>query len=128
MWRSTDTPTRPWSSPRLGLWVVLSGVLLLSGCVTPTMRPPQVDLVRFTPMPESQRVLQQPKLKYLVRVDGHEYCARITGFPVTPTSRPMACAFWNVRRKECTIVTPIITGYNYLGHELRHCFEGAFHD
>jgi hypothetical protein len=25
-------------------------------------------------------------------------------------------------------VTPIETGFNYLGHELRHCFEGAFHD
>ena len=70
----------------------------------------------------------EPKIKYLVRPDGYEYCARITGIPVTPTSRPMACAFWNIRRKECTIVTPITTGYNYLGHELRHCFEGAFHD
>jgi hypothetical protein len=40
----------------------------------------------------------------------------------------MACAFWNTKRKECSIVTPIETGFNYLGHELRHCFEGAFHD
>ncbi|WP_197275334.1 hypothetical protein [Limnohabitans sp. 63ED37-2] len=92
------------------------------------MRPPQVDTVRFTPMPESNRVIAQPKIKYLVRQDGYEYCARITGIPVTPTSRPMACAFWNVRRKECTVVTPLVTGYNYVGHELRHCFEGAFHD
>ena len=92
------------------------------------MRPPPVDMVRFVPVPESQRVIVQPKLKYLVRQDGYEYCARITGIKITPTSRPMACAFWNVRRKECTIVTPVVTGYNYLGHELRHCFEGAFHD
>ncbi|MEY3638336.1 MAG: hypothetical protein RIR68_1469 [Pseudomonadota bacterium] len=102
--------------------------LCLSGCETTTMRPPQVDTVRFTPMPESKRVIAQPKIKYLVRQDGYEYCARITGIPVTPTSRPMACAFWNVRRKECTVVTPLVTGYNYVGHELRHCFEGAFHD
>jgi len=106
----------------------LGCVLFLAGCETTTMRPPQVDTVRFTPMTESQRVIVQPKLKYLVRHDGYEYCARITGIKVTPTSRPMACAFWNVRRKECTIVTPQTTGYNYLGHELRHCFEGAFHD
>ena len=77
---------------------------------------------------QAQSFIDQPKIKYLVRQDGYEYCARITGIPVTPTSRAMACAFWNVRRKECTIVTPITTGYNYLGHELRHCFEGAFHD
>jgi hypothetical protein len=71
---------------------------------------------------------QRNLIDYLVRQDGSEYCARITGIPVTPTSRPMACAFWNVRRKECTIVTPLVTGFNYVGHELRHCFEGAFHD
>jgi hypothetical protein len=114
---------------RLGGWVcpLLIG-LVLSGCETTTMRPPQVDTVRFTPMPDAKRVLVQPKVKYLVRQDGYEYCARITGIPVTPTSRPMACAFWNVRRKECTVVTPTVTGYNYVGHELRHCFEGAFHD
>jgi len=119
------------SLPRSRSWLltcVVSTGLFLSGCETTTMRPPQVDTVRFTPMPESKRVIAQPKVKYLVRQDGYEYCARITGIPVTPTSRPMACAFWNVRRKECTVVTPLVTGYNYVGHELRHCFEGAFHD
>jgi hypothetical protein len=109
-------------------FVLLSCVFLLVACVTPTMRPPQVDMVRFTPMNDSQRVIANPKIKYLVRPDGYEYCSRITGIKITPTSRPMACAFWNVRRKQCTIVTPLITGYNYVGHELRHCFEGAFHD
>jgi hypothetical protein len=108
--------------------LLFCGVFLLAACETTTIRPPQVDMARFVPAPESQRVIVQPKLKYLVRQDGYEYCARITGIKITPTSRPMACAFWNVRRKECTIVTPLVTGYNYVGHELRHCFEGAFHD
>ncbi|WP_146188526.1 hypothetical protein [Limnohabitans sp. 2KL-51] len=112
----------------MGLGCVLAIGLFMAGCETTTMRPPQVDTVRFTPMPDAKRVIAQPKVKYLVRQDGHEYCARITGIPVTPTSKPMACAFWNVRRKECTVVTPVVTGYNYVGHELRHCFEGAFHD
>jgi hypothetical protein len=112
----------------VGRGLLLGGVFLVAACETTTIRPPQVDMVRFMPVPESQRVIVQPKLKYLVRKDGYEYCARITGVRITPTSRPMACAFWNVRRKECTIVTPEVTGYNYVGHELRHCFEGAFHD
>jgi hypothetical protein len=112
----------------VGRGLLFCGVFLLAGCETTTMRPPQVDMARFVPAPESKRVIVQPKLKYLVRQDGYEYCARITGIKITPTSRPMACAFWNVRRKECTIVTPLVTGYNYVGHELRHCFEGAFHD
>jgi hypothetical protein len=111
-----------------GLIFLLLSALLLTGCKTATIGAPQVDTVLFVPMPENKRVLNEPKVKYLVRKDGYEYCARITGMAITPLSRPMACAFWNVRRKECTIVTPMQTGYNYLGHELRHCFEGAFHD
>ena len=91
-------------------------------------RPPEVDRSRFETLPPEQRVLQAPKIKYLARKDGYEYCARITGIPVSANSRPMACAFWNVRRNECTVVTPELTGYNYLGHEIRHCFDGGFHD
>lgn len=111
-----------------GLWhlLVLAGACVLTACQT--LQPPAVDQVRFTPQAVTQRTIAEPKIKYLVRQDGYDYCARITGIPVTPTSRAMACAFWNVRRKECTIVTPLETGYNYLGHELRHCFEGSFHD
>lgn len=91
-------------------------------------RPPKVDQVRFEPLPADQRALREPRVKYLARKDGYEFCSRITGIPVTTNSRPMACAFWNVRRSECTVVTPELSGYNYIGHELRHCFEGAFHD
>ena len=104
------------------------GCLVMALTACQTFQPPAVDQVRFTPAALPKRNIPEPKIKYLVRQDGYEYCARITGIPVTPTSRPMACAFWNTRRKECTIVTPVETGYNYLGHELRHCFEGAFHD
>lgn len=91
-------------------------------------RPPLVDRMRFEPLPPEQRMLNEPKVKYLARKDGFEFCSRITGVPITLTSRPMACAFWNVKRQECTVVTPEVTGYNYVGHEIRHCFEGAFHD
>ena len=112
---------------RASRWsALIAVVMMLAACQT--FQPPAVDQVRFHPAPVAKRNIAEPKVKYLVRQDGYEYCARITGIPVTPTSRPMACAFWNTRRKECSIVTPVETGYNYLGHELRHCFEGAFHD
>jgi hypothetical protein len=91
-------------------------------------RPPQVDRVRFEPLPPEQRLLNEPKVKLLARKDGYEFCSRITGIPIGPSSRPMACAFWNVKRRECTVVTPEVTAFNYVGHEVRHCFEGAFHD
>jgi hypothetical protein len=90
--------------------------------------PPMVDRMRFEPLLPEQRMLNEPKVKLLVRKDGYEFCSRITGVPISPASRPMACAYWNVLRKECTVITPEVTGYNYVGHEVRHCFEGAFHD
>jgi hypothetical protein len=91
-------------------------------------RPPAVDRSRFVPLPEEARIMSHVKIKYAVRADGYEFCSRITGIPIRFNSQPMACAFWNVKRRECTIVTPLQTGFNYIGHELRHCFEGAFHD
>lgn len=90
--------------------------------------PPGVDRSRFVPLVEDDRIMSPVKIKYAVRPDGHEFCSRITGIPIRFNSRPMACAFWNVKRRECTIITPLQTGFNYIGHELRHCFEGAFHD
>ena len=124
-WRGLSMKHLSWLFLRLKISCI--SMLTLSGCVA-TFTPPAVDLVRFTPVESNKRNIVEPKVKYLVRADGYEYCARITGLPVTPTSRPMACAFWNTKRKECSIVTPVETGFNYLGHELRHCFEGAFHD
>jgi hypothetical protein len=117
-----------WRVGCLHAWRCLALLWTLSLSACQTIQPPAVDTVRFTPAQLSERNIPEPKVKYLVRPDAHEYCARITGIPVTPTSRPMACAFWNTRRRECSIVTPEETGYNYLGHELRHCFEGNFHD
>lgn len=93
-----------------------------------TFRPPLVDQMRFEPLSPEQRILNDPKIKFVARKDGYEFCSRITGIPISPTSRPMACAYWNVKRRECTVVTPEVTGFNYMGHEVRHCFEGAFHD
>lgn len=37
-----------------------------------------------------------------------------------------ACAKWT--SKTCTIITGAETSHALLGHELRHCFEGKFHD
>jgi hypothetical protein len=90
--------------------------------------PPLVDQARFEPLPPERRILNDPKIRFIARKDGYEFCSRITGIPISPVSRPMACAYWNVKRRECTVVTPEITGFNYVGHEVRHCFEGAFHD
>ena len=36
-----------------------------------------------------------------------------------------ACSFWE--DNSCTIITPKKTTTAILGHELRHCLQGAFH-
>jgi hypothetical protein len=36
-----------------------------------------------------------------------------------------ACSFWT--NDSCTIVVPKMTNNDTLGHELHHCFTGAFH-
>jgi hypothetical protein len=111
---------------RRPLWAWVGALSLLAvGCIA-TFMPPAVDQVYFSPLATDERTIDEVKLKWLVRKDGHAFCSRITGVPITPISMPMACAYWNVVRKECTIVTPFDTGFNYVGHELRHCFEGAF--
>ena len=102
-------------------------VIFLCACETTALAPPTVDRVRFVPAPEEKRTINEPSVRWLLREDASEYCARILGLPNSPTARVIACAFWNVPRKTCGIVTAPATGVNYLGHELRHCFEGPFH-
>ncbi len=46
------------------------------------------------------------------------------GFPVE------ACSFWTNSRvtgNTCMIITSKVTNMGVLGHESRHCFQGAFH-
>ena len=38
------------------------------------------------------------------------------------------CAIWKEDFSSCTIITPLTTTHDVIGHELRHCFEGHFHD
>jgi hypothetical protein len=41
-----------------------------------------------------------------------------------------ACSFWtydSIGSGNCTIITSNITTMGTLGHETRHCFQGAFH-
>jgi hypothetical protein len=38
----------------------------------------------------------------------------------------LACAKW--KGNKCTIITPRQTTMETVGHEVRHCFEGHWHD
>jgi len=83
----------------------------------------------FRPLALEQRVIPEVKLRWLVREDVAQYCARAIQMGqeqafITP---PLACAVWNKSTQECTIVTGTTTSHMVLGHEVRHCFEGHFH-
>jgi hypothetical protein len=110
----------------IGLWGI-GAVLGLAGCSGTMIRPPSVDMEYFQPLPLHQRIMDASKISWQPRNDVHTLCSRITGIPITPTQLPVACAYWNVVRKECTVITGTEYGINYLGHETRHCFEGSFH-
>ena len=39
-----------------------------------------------------------------------------------------ACSFWNGSKSECLIITPKKVNFHTLGHEVRHCLQGNWHD
>lgn len=49
-------------------------------------------------------------------------------FPDAMALHPIivACAGW--AKDQCTVVTGKVTTHQVLGHEVRHCFEGKYHD
>lgn len=89
----------------------------------------KAELGEFTSMPAQNRQMNVVKLRWEIRDDVAAYCASATGMGkerayITP---PLACAIWSVAQRECTIVTARVTTHLALGHEVRHCFEGHFH-
>jgi hypothetical protein len=90
---------------------------------------PAAEYALFTPKTNEQRVIQEVKLRWEVREDVAQYCAKTMGMGqeqayLTP---PVACAVWHVAKKECVVITGKETSHVALGHEVRHCFEGHFH-
>ncbi|WP_233254874.1 hypothetical protein [Limnohabitans sp. T6-5] len=88
----------------------------------------------FTPLTAEQRIMNSVTIKWDVREDAAEFCAKSMrvrslqpGRELAFTTPPMACAIWYVPGKECTVITSHKVSHAVLGHEVRHCFEGHFH-
>jgi hypothetical protein len=88
------------------------------------------EMAPFEAKPVDKRVTNVVMLRWEVREDVAAYCAKVTGMSrdAAYTTPPLACAIWSVAARECTIVTSKVTTHLALGHEVRHCFEGRFHD
>ena len=98
----------------------------LAGC-TYVWKSPSVNPERFMPTPNDTRILDVPIISLVIKSNAHEFCLKMIGMVMNGHQQPIVCAYWNVQKNECTIVTPPHTATNYLGNELRHCFEGPFH-
>lgn len=112
---------------------LLCFVGLVTGCHTMLHTElPASEYEEFTALPASKRIMNVVHIKWEVREDAAEYCAktmrdRSPGREQAFAIPPMACAVWYVPQKECTIVTSPKVTHTVLGHEVRHCFEGHFH-
>ena len=66
-------------------------------------------------------------LLWVVSLDPDSECRQASGQKLQDRRGVIrACAVYNA--KSCTIITGVETSHAILGHELRHCFEGRFHD
>lgn len=107
------------------VWVMAA----LTGCASMQASIPMSELDSFTAKTETQRVLNQVRVRWDVRDDASKVCGSKMASLGTQkvAAAPIACAVWNVATKECVIVTGRQVAHVTLGHELRHCFEGHFH-
>ena len=66
-------------------------------------------------------------IRWVVSDDPNTECREAAGQKLQDRRGEIrACAVYT--SKTCTIITGTQTSHAILGHELRHCFEGRFHD
>lgn len=122
----------------LGRAATLAGAVLmvggLSACATTETTAshepafPTEDVAFFHAAPPKRRIMDSMALTWLVvgNVDGK--CKSMMQDPEKLANRYVwGCAVMSVEQKTCTVVTGVHTHHAVLGHEVRHCFEGAFH-
>ena len=88
-------------------------LLLLAGCAA---RP-------FTANPRVAQTVVEWRI-----VDDADRTCRELGTRVPMGYRIQACVSLQTDLAKCVIYTPRETTMEYLGHELRHCFKGMWHD
>ena len=108
------------------IWIPM---VLLAACQSMPHDVSSHEMKTFKPLALEKRVIAEVKLRWLVREDVAQYCARAIqmGQEQAYITPPVACAVWNKSTQECTVVTGTTTSHLALGHEVRHCFEGHFH-
>lgn len=83
-------------------------VLLLGGCTT------------FNA--DNEHIGQHPKVSWIAVDDVRGFCFALIGKKVD------ACSIYTKSGTRCVIFTGKATDEQKLGHEVRHCFKGDFHE
>ncbi len=104
-----------------------TSVLMLTGCST-IVGIDSKELEPFSPKKEKDRVLNKVVMSWKVSDNPSEDCRRLSSGYFIRRNDLLGCAVWNAETKECTIITTKKVSHMILGHEVRHCFEGNFHD
>lgn len=91
-------------------------LLLLTGCSS------------FTAKPDSERIILAPKIWWITVDDPEKECLSYGTRPAPLFYEIQGCAMVQRYDQSCTIITGKNTSMEILGHEMRHCFEGNFHE
>jgi hypothetical protein len=99
--------------------LILPALLLLAaGCATSQQVTANYN-IQFEPRAD----LPEKIIRWVVVDDVAKVCQ--SKMPQLATQRILACSEYNNRR--CTIYTGRTTDMAQVGHEIRHCFEGQWH-
>ena len=80
----------------------------------------------FVAKPYNERLTATTKVTWTTVDDVTEECVKLGTKDPRPYQQIAGCALYN--QNTCKIITAKSTSMAVLGHELRHCFEGKFHD
>lgn len=106
-------------------FMVLMAVMGLVGCATaPPPLPVVIDPASKTDLAFTAQSRYPAKQVEWIAVDNVDQVCR--GFaPLTQGRRYVGCAMHTAT--QCRVYTNRNTSLSILGHEIRHCFEGAWH-
>lgn len=105
-------------------WMAVTGVL--SGCSLSSKVLNQDEYWAFNVMTNEVRAIRTPKVRFIAIENIHEFCSNIVG-NIGGRQVYFACSQWSVSSGRCEVYTPKDAHPMIIGHEVRHCFEAAFH-
>ena len=99
---------------------IFSVVLSLTGCQSWVVAPGGGNVLRLPAGYTQEKAVELNVLK-------EDELQRAKCAPMINQGKLLGCAFWTYDGKKCQIYVTEGTSQEVLGHELRHCYEGAFH-